>query len=165
MSWSRVLQWVLNPTRTFVLGGSVILHGVIFLALGLQNYTDHTERVQATVVDREIRTSGRGGSPTTTVWVSYRAEGAEFPRVELDGVETADLYVDDEVTVAYAPEEPEHVVTLASTERGVYAVWVYLGIGLLVAGAAITAGGVGYVRRRRRGNPHVRRNLSWLPPE
>ncbi|WP_181874364.1 hypothetical protein [Marinitenerispora sediminis] len=45
-----------------------------------------------------------------------------------------------------------------------YAVWLSLGFGLLVAGAPITAGGVVYARRRR-GNSNVGRNLSALPPE
>ncbi|GAA4930163.1 hypothetical protein GCM10023224_07250 [Streptomonospora halophila] len=142
-----------------VIGAIPAVGGGLQIFQGTTDYSDHTARAEATVVEREVAVSASGpGEPAVeeiTVYVDYRAEGAEHDRVELAGL-GADAYQEgDRLTVAYAPGEPGHAATPRSTGAWAYSWRLLLGAASVLAGlGAVAAGAVllrGASRTERRG--------------
>ncbi|MUL44331.1 DUF3592 domain-containing protein [Streptomonospora sp. PA3] len=142
--------------RRSVLGTGILLAvaGVMLLVQGTTDYTDHTERAEATVVERDVDITydddGDRTGEDVTVYVDYRAEGADHRRVDLEGLGSDSFHEGDTLTVAYAPGEPGHVVTTQSTDEDAYAFAFYLGLPIVAAGLGVTALGV-VLRLRKSG--------------
>lgn len=133
----------LTPARSLLLFGSMaLLIGAISLLIGFTDYTDHTERADATVVERDVevtRDSDGDKRTETTIYVSYTAEGTEFAHIELAGFGATDFHEDDTLPVAFAPGAPDHVVTPQSAEEGAYDLALYGGVAIMISGAAALA--------------------------
>jgi hypothetical protein len=91
----------------------------------------------------------RGLRNRYTVYVGYRAEGREYPRVKLVGGGKQDTE-GETLDVAYAPGKPDHVVTPQSARKGAYDWGRYYGFVFLGAGAILIAVGTVRTRRARR---------------
>ncbi|GAA4930155.1 hypothetical protein GCM10023224_07240 [Streptomonospora halophila] len=127
------------------IGGALAIVGAAFLLQGMTDYTDHTARAEATVVERDVDVDYDDDGDRredVTVYVDYAAAGAPQSRVELRGLGSDDFHEGETLTVAYAPGEPGHAVTPRSTEKGAYAFGFYLGVPILLLGLGTTAVGV-----------------------
>lgn len=136
----------------FVIGLVLLVFGVMLLYMGTTDYTDHTERADATVVEREVDYTYDDGDrrkKDVDVYVDFAAGGAEHHRVELEGIDSASFDEGDTLTVAYAPGEPGHAVTVQSTEKGAYVIGFYLGIPVVLAGAAVTVVAIVLLLRKK----------------
>lgn len=147
-------------TWPFVFGVVALGMGVFQVVVGMSDYTDHTERADAVVSERHVEVDYDNGqsSEDVTVFVDYDAEGEAFTRVELEGLNPDDHYEGEELPVAYAPGEPDHVVTVQSTEEGAFDVFFYIGIAALVLSVPLLAVGARLTVR------HFRRNPGALGP-
>ncbi|TDQ49998.1 DUF3592 domain-containing protein [Actinorugispora endophytica] len=139
----------------FVLGvfGLVLLVlGVVFTLVGGSDYSDHTGRAEAVVVEREVDTrrssDGRSRSDVD-VYVSYEVEGTRFEHVSLSGLDPSDHDEGERLTVAYHPDSPESPVTVGSTEPGAFDIFRYIGIAAGVAGLACLGGAAALFLRKR----------------
>ncbi|MDA0567376.1 DUF3592 domain-containing protein [Streptomonospora sp. S1-112] len=141
----------------------LLVIGIIFFFVSRADYSDHTGRAEAVVSDvvvtddtdtgpRRPGESGSGGSDDIDVYVDYTAEGQQFTRAELSGLNPSDYSEGETLTVAYDPADPGDPVTAASTEPGAFRVFGYIGMGLLAGGAVAAIGAiafmVSFVRRR-----------------
>ncbi|MDA2804985.1 DUF3592 domain-containing protein [Nocardiopsis suaedae] len=139
-------------------GVALLIVGVRQVAVGTTDYTDHTGRAEAVVSERLVERADFDDrrEQEITVFVAYTAEGEDFTRVELEGLNSDDPWEGDELTVAYAPGEPGHVVTVPSTEEGAHAMSLYGGIAALALSVLLSGAGaaLGYRHfRRRSGRP------------
>ncbi|GAA3731664.1 hypothetical protein HDA32_000478 [Spinactinospora alkalitolerans] len=119
-----------------VFGLILLILGVVFTLVGGLDYTDHTGRADAVVVDRVETTSRDSDGDLDTdvdVYVSYEAEGRTHEHVALNGLNPSDHHEGEELTVAYHPDDPGDPVTAASTESGAFDLFGYIGVPMIVA--------------------------------
>lgn len=139
-------------TSVLVFGLLVLLTGGVALFVGMTDYTDHTERVEATVGERDVDierdSDGDRVGKDITVYVDYTVGQESYQDMQLYGLNTDNYREGESLTVAYAPDDPEHVVTPRSTEPGAYDFAWYVGLVAIVVGVVITAvGGVLKLRK------------------
>ncbi|MDT0303069.1 DUF3592 domain-containing protein [Streptomonospora wellingtoniae] len=126
-----------------------LIIGGIFTLIAQADYSAHTGRAEAVVSEVEVERDDIGTDDNDdndvdiTVYVDYRAEGGEYNRVPLSGLNPDDHAEGERLTVAYDPADPGNPVTVESTEEGAFDVFLWLGIGMLAAGGL--AGLVGLV--------------------
>ncbi|MEY9213908.1 DUF3592 domain-containing protein [Thermobifida halotolerans] len=134
-------------------GAVLLLLGVIFVLIGNADYTDHTGRAEAVVVERDVdhrKTSTGSSSSDVDVYVSYRTEdGTQIEHAPLSGLNPSDYDEGERLQVAYHPDRPGAPVTAQSTEPGAFLIFRYLGIAAAVVGAALAAGAGILLWRRR----------------
>ncbi|MBB4931676.1 hypothetical protein F4561_002496 [Lipingzhangella halophila] len=152
--------------RKLSLGGTVLTWGIIiFIAgvigviVGMTDYTDHTETVEADVSERQVEVNydddGDRTGEDITIYVDYSAEGTDYTSVVLNGLNTDGYQEGQDLTVAYAPDDPGHVVTPESTEEGAYDFALYLGIVGIGVSVFVIAGGAGLLYLKKRGRLRV----------
>ena len=151
----RIRNWLGRPRTLLISGVLVMFVGGGILAEGFTDYTDHTARTPATVVDVDttVTRSGTTGSrqeKVDAVYVAYWAEGRRYFDVKLEGIGSTEPSWGETIKVAYAPGKPGHVVTPESTKQGAYDASLYIGSALMPVGGAIIV--LGIVRRRRTTN-------------
>ncbi|WP_170181518.1 DUF3592 domain-containing protein [Haloactinospora alba] len=154
MAKLRATRKRLSPQASVLgVGLIVLLVGCVALFVGMTDYTDHTERVEATVEERDVDierdSDGDRVGKDITVYVDYTVEQESYRDMQLYGLGTDDYHEGESLTVAYAPDEPEHVVTPRSTEPGAYDLAWYAGLVVVVVGVVITAVGGVMMRLRK----------------
>lgn len=152
----RVIGGLVLSGFAFVL----LLIGAVFTYVGTLDHRDYTGRAEATVVERDVDVDvdrdsreRRDRDEDVTVYVSYRAEGRDFAREPLNGLNPDDYREGDRLTVAYEPGAPGYAVTEESTEEGAYDVFGYIGIPLAVLGLVLAGAAVFVFRRPRPDTP------------
>ncbi|PRX95771.1 DUF3592 domain-containing protein [Allonocardiopsis opalescens] len=140
---ARRVPMVIGTVSAGVAAAILLVMGVIFTAVGGIDYTSYTGRAEAVVVEviTERNTVGSGSDRRSRVdtdtYVGYTAEGQEFGRVLLNGLNPDSYAEGQSLTVAYDPANPGSPVTVASTEPGAMDTFRWVGIALLVAGGVV----------------------------
>ncbi|KIH99460.1 hypothetical protein LP52_07455 [Streptomonospora alba] len=107
--------------------------GGVLLLFGHEDYADYTGRAEAVVNAVE----SEEGSGITTAYVDFRADGREYTRVALYGMNVPELSGGDRLTVAYDPADPGgEVTTVESTDGKVHDTLFWPGV------AAVFAAGI-----------------------
>ncbi len=143
------------PATVVLTGVLVLVGGIVGVVVGMTDYTDHTERAEATVSNRVVDydyEDGERQKEDVTIYVDYTVEGTNHNGVVLEGLDSDDFQEGQDLTVAYASGDPAHVVTPQSTEEGAYDFALYLGIATLVVGliVLVTGGALMIVKKQRR---------------
>lgn len=136
----------------------LLIIGGGFVAASQVDYSSYTESTTAVVVDvvREETSSSTRDDPKyrTVVYVSYTAEGQDFPRERLSGSWSGRPKVGDTFVLVYPPGSPQDAVTESVLDPSYGRTMLLIGVGLLVVGAAIgVLVTVSLVRRRNRNSP------------
>ncbi|RNL86913.1 DUF3592 domain-containing protein [Halostreptopolyspora alba] len=139
-----------------VWGFVILIMGIVGTVIGMTDYTDHTETTEATVSERDVEVNydddGDRTGEDVTIYVDYTAEGSDYTGVVLNGLNTDDYQEGRDLTVAYAPDEPGHVVTPESTEEGAYDFALHMGLVGIAVGLVMTAagGGMWFLQKRNK---------------